>query len=151
MFSRTASTPASGMTAQIGAPGGALSGWPAILWLVRVLFSSEFSAMQGQAWAALVAMLGRIVSGDFQLRGCEVTKWSVCRGLERTDYVRFRVHGVLRDGSQAGGFTLTLQNVVEDAVEWLARDVILPVALVRIGCAGVLGGFGEKDGFGFAG
>ncbi len=108
-----------------------------MLWLVRLLLSSEFPASQSQTWAALWAMLGRIVAGDFQLRGCEVTEWSVCRGRERTDYVHFRVRGVGRDGRKAAGFALTVETVFVIAVEWLSSRVAMPDGLVRaMGVAG---------------
>ncbi len=128
MSKPAASPSSSSLIAQLGAAGGALSGWQALLWVLRLMISVGLTEGRDTAGAALWAMLRRVACGDFALRGCSVTRWTVNRGLERTDYTRFQVTG---DGDIVGGsdgFTLTVEWVHNERAEaWpIGADVCAP-------------------------
>ncbi len=127
MSSRNVFAPASSLIAQLGAAGGAVSGWQAVLWIVRLLLNSEISASQERPWAALWAVLARIVSGDFQLRGCEVTHWTVWDGREHLECVRLNIRGTNAGLGKSEGFTLTIETVVTVNAEFLGFARLVPV------------------------
>ena len=122
MISRIASPPSSSLIAPIGAHGGAVAGrnavgWVAVLWVAQLLLSLDMPALQGRPWAVFWALLGRIVSGDFTMRGCEVSQWTMRRGLERVECIRIRVGGDDAGAEGRSYFELTIRMIyVETAV-----------------------------------
>ena len=119
-----------------------------MVWLVRMLMGLGVPVSEDSVWPAFMALMREMAEGEFPLRGCEVTHWSVQRGLARTDFVRICIKGAVGTSGIQDGITITMVYLHEENATLLAwvqgvRPAWGRAVVLRADVAKRVLGFGE--------